>query len=222
MKLLVLTFSTNLTNPGLHHLINSLKKFGYDYVILEGEQFSWGGNNYVHIAEWLKKNRKDYTHFLYTDAWDTIAMCDSKNIIDYLRYTKNRESWLTSAEKNGCFAGDTSLYDREAIWKYPCAGNYLTSIDLFISIVESEPRKEGENDQHWQSRLFLSKKYNWKLDTDCRIFQTLYMEEPSDFAWTRNGRLLNCYTATFPNFIHGNGKCDMRWIYHPQSSPFIK
>jgi hypothetical protein len=47
------------------------------------------------------------------------------------------------------------------------------------------------------------------------------MEAADEFAWTRNGRLYNRINNTYPLFAHGNGKMDMRWIYHPQESPFM-
>ena len=216
MRLLVITFSTNSTNPGLIHLVNSLKRNCYNYHVLVGEQFSWGGNNYLAIAHWLKQNRGDYTHILYTDAWDTLAMAPVDEFA-----ALNENVWLFSAEKNPCFAGNLSKYQSASRWKYLCAGGYLAPIDFYIEVVESEPRLANENDQQWASRIFETGKYPVALDTGCRIFQTLYNMGPfnaapnwGEFAVSDEGRLVNLITGTKPIFIHGNGKVDMRSIYH--------
>jgi hypothetical protein len=217
MKTLVLTFSTNSTNPGLIHLINSLRRHGYDYEVLVDEQFSWGGDNYVLIADWLRRNRRGYTHFLYTDAWDTVAQGPVEELTaKYTALSPDHSAWIYSGEKNPCFAGSRiEKFTADSPWKYLCAGGYITPIDLYIDVVHTQKRS-NENDQVWGSNNYTSGEYNILLDTGCEIFQTMYnFDRPSvEFGW-RDRRIYNQVTATQPLFLHGNGKVDMRWIYHP-------
>lgn len=229
MKLLVLTFSTNTTNPGLIHLVNSLKKFGYDYHVIVDDRFTWNGNNYPLIAEWLKANRKDYTHILYTDAWDTIAMDGPDEVMKrykelYEPLSKSGNYWLYSGEKN-CYPRSDWAPKFSATagrWKFLNAGGYIVPIDLYIEYV-ADYQRLGEDDQEWGSDNFLNNNHGKILiNHECTIFQTLYMEAADEFAWTRDGKLYNRVTNTYPVFVHGNGKVDMRWIYHPQQSPFNK
>ena len=226
-KLLVITFSTTRDDARLVPLENSLKKYGYDYHVLTGGAYSWGGNNYVHIAEWLKKNRADYTHILYTDAWDTLAMAGQEHIRDiylniYEPLTANGDYWLFSAEKN-CFPrGDWGAkYPYKGPWTYLCAGGYLAPVDLYIDTVEKRKRKPGVNDQEWATEIFLFDNPGKVLiDNDCKIFQTLYMAAPDDLALLPSKKLYNCVTRTFPIFVHGNAKSPMEWIMRPEANYF--
>jgi hypothetical protein len=229
MKLLILTFSTNRYDARVAPLENSLKQFGYDYAVLSGPQFSWGGNNYIHIAEWLKQNRGDYTHILYTDAWDTLALAPPHHIKDiYLNIfeplTANGDYWLFSGEKN-CFPrGDWGAkYPYKGPWTFLNAGGYLAPIDLYIELVEKRKRRPSVNDQEWGTEIFLFDNPGKVLiDNDCKIFQTLYMSTPNELMITRTGNLYNCVTNTYPIFVHGNAKADMGWITAPEANYFVK
>lgn len=234
MKLLVITFDSTLNqsslqrNAGLVHLENSLHHFGYDYHVLTGEQFSWGGDNYKVIVEWLKEYREDYTHILYTDAWDTLVFGNAAQVEKaytniYEPISSSQNYWLFSGEKNPCFANATKEnYPSDSRWKYICAGNYIVSIDLFIRIVGENPRLENENDQQWASRIYETSNNGWiMIDTNCELFQTMYNmqglhKEPNWFEFGINDQyeFVNTITLTKPIFVHGNGKVDMRGIYH--------
>jgi hypothetical protein len=221
IKLLVISFSSNTTNPGLHHLQNSLKKFGYMHALLPATNECWGGDNCTVIEEWLKQNRATYTHLLYTDAWDTLALAPVEELIS--KYEPHKNYWIYSAEKN-CYPRYDwkDEFKESGAWKYLNAGQFIAPIDLFIETVHANPRAPGKDDQEWGSSIYLFNNHSnkIKLDVGCEIFQSLYMEHEEDFAWTRNGRLFNRVTETYPVFAHANGKVDMRWIYHPRESPF--
>lgn len=228
MKLLVITFTTDPSNPGYKHLIKSLDKHGYEHYTfgLKGEQeFSWGGDNYTPMIPQLKEELNNgYTHILYTDAWDTLAMGNQDELIKkYLDISLEGNNWIYSAEKNPCFTKDLSKYDSVSRWKYLCAGNFIAPTKLFIDIVEAYKRHENENDQQWGSWLFENDEDNqFILDVNCQIFQTLYNmnglhQQPNwkEFAYSDEDRIVNLITGSKPVFIHGNGKVDMRSIYHP-------
>jgi len=64
------------------------------------------------------------------------------------------------------------------------------------------------------------------IDRDCSMFQTLYnmkgLHQPpntGEFAINDQYEFVNLITGTKPIFVHGNGKVDMRSIYH---SPYKK
>lgn len=223
MKILTITKASNLNNPGLIHLKNSFERLGYDYRIIHDPNASEDGNGHLYLSNWLKQNAKDYTHFNFTDAFDTLALGtpeEMKKLFDPYRIKY-------SGEKNCYPRGDWADKHEKGTspWKYLNGGQLYAPIDKYLKFVETAERLPHENDQEWAMRHFLfNDKFNniLTVETKCEMYQSLYMESPGDFAWTRDGRLFNRITETYPIFVHGNGKIDMRWIYHPQNSPFIK
>ena len=53
------------------HLEASLKKYGYDYEIIVHDWY--GFLSKIHETYKYVKLLEGYTHFLYTDAWDTVC-----------------------------------------------------------------------------------------------------------------------------------------------------
>jgi hypothetical protein len=227
MKLLVYTWSNDANNPGQVHLINSLKKFGYDYKIAPAPPVGFSGNNHPLIVDWLKQVQGDYTHFLYTDAWDTIAVAGPDELMrNYmaikLPLVETGDVWLYSAEKN-CYprADWAHLFNPVSRWPYLNSGGYIAPFNLYFKTLENNVRPHQDG-QEWGAHTFTrNNPGNIILDTGCQIFQTLYnnndLHQPpnwGEFAICENGRFHNLITGTKPIFIHGNGKVDMRSIYH--------
>lgn len=220
MKVLVITFSVNDGKNKIRNLKQSLNRLGFHYHIFETGKFSWGGDNYTPMIEWLKDNSKDFTHIIYTDAWDTVALGGPDELCEkYKAICPACDAWLYSAEKN-CFPrGDWShIFPDTSRWRFLNAGGFMAPIDLFISIVTEYGRKPEINDQEWGSENFcFNNGGRIMLDTQCEIFQTLYnYDEPitRELAMCDEKRIVNMITMTKPIFIHGNGRADMNWVYN--------
>ena len=233
MKLLILTRCSNATHPGLNELVKSLKKQGYNYEVIVDARTYWGVDGMKLHADWLKENRKDYTHILHTDAHDTCAIGKEDELIEKYTRIYGQDSFVWSAERKlkyevgweKPYLSPTSwreLYEQFGTWRYPCGGGYICPIDLFLEIDDKFDRKHGHNGNQIGSELclFYKDKWNIKVDGACEIFQAIIREEPGDFAWTRDGRVYNRVTKSLPIFIHGNGGCDLTWVTNPPYCSF--
>ena len=213
MKLLTLTMVSDLNNPGFLRLKKSLDYFGYDYRVIHNKNASQGGSGHPVVANWLKENRDDYTHFLFSDGFDTLALGPPSEVIE--RY-KDHDYWLYSSEK-ACYPRSdwADLHEPcETPWRFINGGQFIVPIDLHLAIVE-RGKRGYENDQEWGMDNFLFRKDKIKIDTNCDIFQTIAFEAGDDFTYEET-RLFNNKTRTYPTFVHGNGKTDMSKVYQLQ------
>lgn len=203
MKYLIVT-STNAVDK-TDQLVRSLKHWGYDYHIIEHQ---WNGFlDKLHRTYEYLKEVKDYTHFIYTDAWDTFALKADLPIIN---------GFLISAERN-CYpyAELADKYpDVSSPFKYVNGGGWGGEISAFLKLYESLVPTNEMNDQVWLTERYLHfKDSDWvKLDVNCEVFQTIgFCEEERDFNLTQG---LNKITNTYPVFWHGNGHTPMKNIYN--------
>lgn len=184
------------------NLIKSLEKFGYDYHIIE---HNWYGflSKLHETYKYLKTS--NHTHFLYTDAWDTVALGPELKIPDGLLFSAERACY-PHPEK-------ASLYPEvSSPWKYVNGGGFCGEVAAFIKLYELHKPESELNDQVWLTDMYL-KGYDWiKLDTNCEIFQTVAFCPESDFE-VEEGRIKNTVTGTKPLFFHGNGHTPINWIY---------
>lgn len=206
--MIVLTVASDLNFPGLKKLEASLKKFGYEYQVLNAP-FVFGGQM-PHIYEWAKQ-QDPAMEFLYTDAYDTVAQ----------RKMNSRELGLASDAKmiisceKACFPHPElaeqyppAPYD----WKYVNGGGWMTTCGFFCKLYEDGTYEKHKNDQLWLTHEFLNDKKEIILDDWCEIFQSIAFEEEGDF--TYGNQLINNKTNTAPIFIHGNGRTDMTRIWN--------
>lgn len=206
----VLTVASDLNNPGLKKLEASLKKFGYEYHVLNAP-FRFGGQS-PHIYEWAKEQDPGLW-FLYTDAYDTVAQ---RKYPDMMMPEDSKMKMLISVEK-ACFPHPDlapKYPPAPAEWKYVNGGGWLTTAGYFRNLFETGCyAKEGQsNDQLWLHHEFLNNQDEILLDTQCKIFQSIAFEGSTDF--TYGVRLMNNRLLTEAAFIHGNGRTDMSRIYN--------
>lgn len=199
-RLLILTTTSNRSK--CYQLERSLKLHGYDYHIIE---HAWDGFlGKLHYTYQYLRTLKGYTHFLYTDAWDTVAMRPDVIVPDGLLISAERACYPYPAWAERYPASDSH-------WKYVNGGGWCGEISAFLKMYESKVPTDEMNDQVWLSERFLA---GWgKLDYQCEIFQTLGFCPESDFVFI-DGIFSNIVTATSPAFIHGNGHTPMDHIYN--------
>lgn len=226
MNPIVITTTSDLSK--CYELKHSLIHHGWDYHFIQHE---WDGflGKLHHTYNYLKK-LEGYTHFIYTDAWDTFAVAgpDKVDVPNGL---------LISAER-ACYPHPekAALYpDNRSPWKYVNGGGWCGEIAAFIEMYELCPPTTELNDQVYLTDQFL-KGYLWMtLDYNCTIFQTIgfcpesdfevmefsIMNNPSGFT---NKFIKNTVTNTYPAFIHGNGHTPMHHIYEliPKTMNTIK
>lgn len=211
MKIKVIT--TTSDRGKCEKLEQSLTKHGYDYHIIE---HTWTGflDKLKYTYEYLK-SLEGYTHFIYTDAWDTVALTGPENIdISYI------DGLILSAERN-CYPYPewAEKYPKvESPFCYVNGGGWAGTIESFIRLYESKTPTTEMNDQVWLTERYLSlHKEGWiSLDHRCDLFQTIAFCEPErDFDLNKESLTfgMNKITCGFPIFWHGNGHTPMDYIY---------
>ena len=182
-------------------LISTLKANNLKYHIIQHE---WHGFlDKIHETAKYLRTVTDETHFIYTDAWDTIAMHGNLPQIDGL---------LISGEKQ-CYPhpDKASQYpENPSQWKYVNGGGWGGEIAAFLYFYDLHKPTDELNDQVWLTDVFL--KYHTtdaiRIDYNCEVFQTV--------AFAATGELSNYYnevTGSTPMFWHGNGHTDItKWV----------
>jgi hypothetical protein len=226
MKIKTITTCSNRAK--CHELERSLQHFDYDYHIIE---HPWTGflSKLHETHKYLKMlaTETTYTHFLYTDAWDTFALASEQAL-----YERMPNGLMLSAER-ACYPHPEKapLYPpNPSPWKYVNGGGWAGEITAFLSIYEQNPPKTELNDQVYLTDRFLAlcippspqgegrdegERPVVKLDYDCTIFQTIAFCPETDFE-VRNdaqGIIKNTVTGNYPIFFHGNGHTPMPHIY---------
>jgi hypothetical protein len=208
-KIKVITTTSDLSK--CYQLRRSLIHHGYDFHFIRHDWEPVGFLGKIHETYKYLKSLEGYTHFLYTDAWDTFAMAGPEELAG-----KMPDGILISAER-ACYpypelAGKYPSH--ESPWHFVNGGGWCGEIEAFIRLYEDQPPTAELNDQVWLTNQFLKLHgEGWvRLDYECRIFQTLGFCPESDFEGA-DGRLYNTVNQTYPLFIHGNGHTPMNQIY---------
>lgn len=189
-------------------LERSLSYHGYDYHLIE---HVWDGFlSKIHQTAKYLRSLEGYTHFLYTDAWDTFALAPEKEL-----YTKMPETGLLFSAERACYPFQelAPMYpENPSPFKYVNGGGWCGEIKAFLAIYDKTPPSTELNDQVWLTNMFLHNQDIIKLDYDCDIFQTLAFCPDTDF--TYSDRCLNNITGKLPIFVHGNGHTSIAHLYN--------
>lgn len=189
-------------------LEKSLQHFGWDYEIIVHPWY--GFLSKIHETyKYLKSIEHEYSHFLYTDAWDTVVMQKPNFSLP--------GGLLISAER-ACYPHPEKepLYPAHASpWKFVNGGGWGGEIKAFIEMYEKCPPTSELNDQVYLTERFLNREREGnsiQLDYLCRFFQTIAFCPESDFKITGTD-IINTVHSTTPFIWHGNGHTNMDWIY---------
>ena len=178
---MVITTTSSL--PNCKRLIRSLVATGHEYHIIQHE---WTGflDKLHHTYKYLKAN-PNVKHFIYTDAWDTVALLPPRKPIDGL---------ILSSEC-ACYPHPekAELYpETDSPFKYVNGGGFAGESIRFIELYESHPPTDEVNDQVWLTDRYLANTNTIKLDTKRELFQTIAFSPDTDFVqgatfWHGNG-----------------------------------
>lgn len=213
MRTKIITTSSDASK--CYNLERSLKYFGYDYYFII---HSWGGFlDKIHETYKYLKTLQDYTHFLYSDAWDTIALGGPEETQKFMP-----DGLMISGER-ACYPhGDKAVLYPEHLspYKYVNGGGWCGEISAFIKMYELCPPTTELNDQVYLTDQFLKHyKDGWmKLDYECNMFQTMAFRSPEHFRLIytqKNGgfRMANNFFNNLPIWFHGNGHENIDDVY---------
>lgn len=206
----VITTVSDPNNEGYHKLIKSLREKSWDYMVIVNQNINWNWSGFKDIYEWcLTDEAKNYTHFLYTDGFDTLAVRDASQFNFTLP-----SGFIFSTEKQ-CFPRKDweGLHPKcESEWQYLNHGQFIAEISQFLKYYEGVFDKDITC-QEYAMDLYLKPIEGFNLDTKCEIFQTLAFESEGDFL-IEDKVIMNTKTGKLPFFIHGNGRTDMTKFYN--------
>lgn len=225
MKVKLLTCVSTMDNVGIHKLKHSLDFFNYDYEIIVDPTIEWSWAGWHKFYKWCKEQEATedgYTHFIYTDGFDTLALAPMQEIID--KYVKiDPECFLYSTEK-ACYPivewdKEYPQVEEHQRWRYVNGGQFMSSVKKFIEMYEQIDL--NVNSQQWGAW-----KYIWdnedkkvKLDINCEVFQSVAFIAGDDFGILDHDkpkgerRLYNYHTKSTGVLAHGNGHAPMQFVY---------
>ena len=204
MKLAVITCCLYPSLDRIHYLIDSCKRHDIDIIPHGlGQGFYGWAEAFRHhtIPSIQHLLAADYTHVLYVDGNDCIFTSGVEEIIEkYFEY--GAPQCLMAAETNLYPDLGLEVADRFAKtvnpWRFLNAGTYIAEIPYFYNLCSRlKDIKTDGNHQEW----FVSE---WpidgmKLDTECKIFQTMDYVPPLE---VKNGRVVNTLTGSNPCVLH--------------------
>jgi hypothetical protein len=235
MKLKIVTTVSSRNHPGLSKLEASLIKQGLDYKVIEDPNIGWDWGGWDAHRAWLNSEEaRDYTHVIYTDGFDTLALAGQEEVENALKkiLEPNPNAFVYSVEKHYYPHEDTDVAPKHWLeyhamyinkqaykdlpsthrWRFVNGGQYGGSIEAVKNWYDNAPKKR--NNQAWGNAFFAEDIENRLiLDFNCLLFQTLshsgvHHGSPEEFT-IEGGRLTNNLTGTKPCFVHANG------IKHP-------
>lgn len=210
MKLKILTIHSDETKEKTKPLRDSCEAHGLELIeLIYGFTF---GQQYHLIAEWIRTYEGDATHFLYTDAWDTLCFANQAEIVT--KFKAFNCNMLISAEK-GCFPRmnehqPENYPETNTPWRFINGGGSLFEINYFKELSNKYPFEPNYIDPIWLFNCFRNEP-SIKLDNNCEIFQTIAHSNQDEWQ-VINHRVINKGTQTKPIFFHGNGHTEMNWL----------
>jgi hypothetical protein len=212
MKLLVVTatFYDRDYDQKLYRLKYSAEKFGIDLKTYggPGEVFNFFDSKIVKLGNFLNNHKDEYTHALYTDAADSFFLSGLDEII--AKYERMGSRLVVSAEKNCHPFGHLAdkFLETGTSYRYMNPGNFIGAIPHLLEVfshLRAFPHLKTDDQGHWYEAL-LDERITVTLDSKCQLFQTMSDTEFYDeFRFTKNGRVQNLETGSFPAIVHFNG-----------------
>lgn len=209
-------------------LTESCKYFKLDlHLYGMGEEWPWYYNaKVIQLAREIDKIDAEY--ILVCDADDAFFMAGENEILH--TYRKITDKILVAADRVG--EGDElypqsifrDLYPPSATpWRYCNSGGYIGKKQAILHLLNEMAKteeaefipvwrsKDWSNDQFRMSVCYLNG-YDLKIDTGCKVFQTMGSIEPLEYKWgppfgvrTSTNFFFNKATHSFPCVIHFNG-----------------
>lgn len=233
MRVRVVITVSQTHRPELQKLIQSLELGGYDYTIRHNPSigWDWGGWNEQYKYCTQEAKSQGYTHIIYTDGFDTLALAPFTETVETLSKVlgEDKDRMIYSVEKHWFpheggweelyhkYNSKLNLTDNHR-WRYVNGGQYAGSVDSLIWWYENAPKER--NNQAWANAYYAKHgEGRLKLDFNCELFQTLSHSginhnSPEEFGVDER-RLINKLTGTKPCFVHNNG------IKNPKEAQFM-
>jgi hypothetical protein len=201
--------------PSSDQMVASFQKQGYEVAVLTGLH-KGNGQTMRELYECFKRAVTGHIKFCYSDGADTYCQKPFDAPDDHILY---------STEKACYPIGDLAQQYPKGVkspWKFLNGGGVCGPLEIMMEFMEKYGLITHENDINGQLELhhaFLKArkdKFPIKLDTDCRIFQSVAFANEGDFEVDcETGLILNKVTGITPAILHANGRTKT-----PENWPF--
>ena len=187
---------------------------GIDFIYQQLKTFTWAG-----LVDWELALAKSFPDALiaFCDAWDMLFLGTRREFEDVV----GAQPLLLHAEK-ACWpdSSKASLYPpADSPWRFvngtgPAGTGAAIADAIEYGMAHFPITGDGhdvydtskDNDQRFWTDIYLAG--IGKLDTECRLSQSLVMAANGDFA-VKDERLVNKITGSRPLFVHANGASAM-------------
>ena len=200
--------------PELQRLLDSGRRYGFGIQPL-GLGQPWrggdmaagaGGGQKINLLRPALQALAPAQVVLFVDGYDTIITRHAADVLQAWRrigegavvFAAEPFCW-PDAELAGSYPGDETMP-----YRFLNSGAFMGTAGELLRILEAEIN-DGEDDQRYYTRCFLSKRYQMRLDYRCELFQCLNGALGDVRADTGSGTLFNHRTEQWPAVVHANG-----------------
>jgi hypothetical protein len=162
------------------------------------------------LARFLAESAEDFTHVLFTHAWDQLFIQPLEEIIWRYNELGSPPFFHAAAVQRANVHTNEydQFFDELALYRFPGAG-FIAEIPLVVELF-SRMDIRHTHDASWA--YFNAWREGWfrpMLDTECTIFQTMEIRSDKDNrspdCIIKEGKLYNTYTETYPCIAHFGG-----------------
>jgi len=191
-----------------------------------GDMSGIGGGHKVDILRSYIDTLPDHDVVLFTDAYDVLYNDDIESITrKYLSYRAKvvfagEESCWPDSSTGDAFTEIAKEMGHEGT-KVPFLNSgvfigQVSELKKMLSDTEFHVENSGD-DQLFYQNIFLSRKYDIKLDYECRLFQC----DSEDVIIAKDGSLLQTATGNTGSIYHGNGGEESKRRYKKKENKLI-
>jgi len=204
VKLAVITACVYPDRKPIHYLEASCKRQGIT-LLTHGEGHPFGGwaqtLTSLTLPHMRDLEREGYTHVLFTDGSDSIIVAPEQEIVE--KYVGLGSPPCLMSADSECYPPiNGEAFTGPEPWRYVNGGGYIAEIPYFVDLMTRLAQKYAGDGNHQSWIVQEWPIEGMKLDTYCRIFQTM---DGAQSVRILPGMVVNRVTNTFPCVLHFPG-----------------
>jgi hypothetical protein len=156
--------------------------------------------------ECVKSLPEDVTHVMFLDCSDSLILAGPEEIVAQFEAYDLGVSLIIQGEKN-CYPDSTleaSYPPADTPWHFVNSGGWIARKEVALKNMQMAADMATYCDQLCWTKLYLSGKGDVNVDQQCRIFQSMYLQQPGELQLV-DGRFWNTVTRQAPCVAHWNG-----------------
>lgn len=198
----------------------------HEIEVINGDDTSWSGWHCKSIFQYnfIKKHKKDYTHFLFVDSYDSLFCAGWGEIL--WKYLKINKPIVFAAEPY-CWPNIHQIPAYPSTnhrCRYLNAGMWIGEAEAAMELMEwiiPKARNAEKCDQGLSVDAFLTGKFPMTLDYKGELCHCLCLDG-KQFLKYDEGRMVNIHSGVRPVLLHGNAGVAMQEYFEPLGVDHIK